>query len=62
MVTQADMTSGMETSPSIGSATRVVKTAPIKVIERPREVNIPSQEDEVRNSVPPRYWRTLFLF
>jgi hypothetical protein len=43
MVSQADITSGMETSPSIGSATSVVKKAPIKVIERLREVKIPQR-------------------
>jgi hypothetical protein len=61
MVIQADITSGMETSPSIGSDTSRLKTAPIKVIERLREVNIPSKEEEEKLG-PPRYWRTLFLF
>jgi hypothetical protein len=48
MVTQADITSGMETSPKIGSATSAVKTVPIKLMKHTSGRLVPSKEDEVR--------------
>jgi hypothetical protein len=66
MVIHADIINGMDTSPRIGSAANVVKTAPIEAIVYLREVKIlGGHKVRIKPPLPrgtggPRFYRSSF--